>query len=303
MDDLRAFLCIAKVQSFTRAAAEIGVSPSALSHTIKNLEDRLGYRLLTRTTRSVSPTSEGERVIQTLGPLYEQINDELEKLSAMRDSPSGIIRLTGSDDAIQYVVRPVLSDFLKQYPDVSVEIGIDYGFTDIVSERFDAGIRLGESVDKDMIATRVSRDWRLSVVATPEYFRQYPIPETPNELLQHNCINVRHSASSGVYAWEFEKNKRKFSVKVKGQYTANSTLHQLDAVLDGIGIAYLPDYLVSPWLQNGQLIEVLNDWCPFFQGYHLYYPHRRHGSPAFMAFVEALRGNYHRKMNEAEGTR
>ncbi|OJT40132.1 LysR family transcriptional regulator [Serratia plymuthica] len=296
MDDLKAFLCIARLRSFTKAAAEIGVTPSALSHTIKTLEEKLGYRLLTRTTRSVAPTEEGEMLMRSLGPLFEQINDELEKLGAMRDTPSGTIRLTGADDSVQYLIRPVLADFLKKYPEINIEIGIDYGFTNIVQERFDAGIRLGESIDKDMVAVRISRDWRLCVVATPAYFQQYSAPQTPNDLIRHNCINIRHSTTSGVYAWEFEKGKRQFSVKVKGQFTANSTLHQLDAVLAGIGIAYLPDYLVAPYLQNGQLTEILAKWCPYFQGYHLYYPHRRHGSPAFMALVDILKENYRKTL-------
>lgn len=289
MDDLQAFLCVAKLQSFTKAAAEIGVTPSALSHTIKTLEDKLGYRLLIRTTRSVAPTEEGEMVLTRLGPLFEQMNYELEKLGALRDKPAGTIRITCSDDVVQYLIRPILADFLTEYPDISIEVGIDYGFTDIVRQRFDAGIRLGESVDKDMIAIRISRDWRLTAVATPDYLKRNAIPLTPQELVHHNCINIRHSATSGVYAWEFEKGERRFTVKVTGQFTANSTIHQLNAALDGIGIAYLPDYLVEHYVTDGRLTEILTEWSPLFQGFHLYYPHRRQGSPAFMAFVNAIR--------------
>ncbi|QGY32434.1 LysR family transcriptional regulator [Pantoea cypripedii] len=289
MDDLQSFLSVARQLSFTRAAADIGVTPSALSHTIKSLEEKLGYRLLTRTTRSVALTEEGETLLNAIGPLYEQIHYELDKMSALRGKPTGTIRLTCSDDVVEYLIRPILAQFLETYPDIQVEVSIDYGFTDIVRERIDAGIRLGESVDKDMIAVRISRDWRLSAVATPAYFAQHPAPDTPQDLIRHNCINIRHSASSGVYAWEFEQGDRHFTVKTTGQFTANSTIHQLNAALDGIGIAYLPDYLVEPHLISGKLVEVLADWSPTFQGFHLYYPHRRQGSPAFMAFVNTLR--------------
>ncbi|WP_294900411.1 LysR family transcriptional regulator [Tatumella sp. UBA2305] len=289
MDDLQAFLRVARQLSFTRAAADIGVTPSALSHTIKALEEKLGYRVLTRTTRSVALTEEGETLFNAIGPLYEQIYYELEKMSALQGKPAGTIRLTCSDDVVEYLIRPVLTQFLETYPDIQIEISIDYGFTDIVRERIDAGIRLGESVDKDMIAVRISPDWRLSAVATPAYFLRNPVPKIPQDLIQHNCINIRHSASSGIYAWEFEKGDHHFTVKTTGQFTANSTIHQLNAALDGIGIAYLPDYMVEPHLTNGVLMQVLTDWSPTFQGFHLYYPHRRQGSPAFMAFVEALR--------------
>lgn len=289
MDDLQAFITVARLQSFTRAAAEIGVTPSALSHTIKSLEEKLGCRLLSRTTRSVAPTEEGERLMNALGPLFQQIGEELQKIGDIRDKPAGNIRITASDDVVQYLLRPKLAGFLREYPDINVEVSIDYGFTDIISERFDAGIRLGESVDKDMIAVRISRDWRLSIVATADYFQRHGTPATPQELTQHNCINIRHSSNSGLYAWEFQKASRRFSVKVRGQFTANSTIHQLDGALDGIGIACLPEYLVAPYVASGQLVEVLVDWCPYFEGFHLYYPHRRQGSKAFMAFVDLLR--------------
>ncbi|MDF7675496.1 LysR family transcriptional regulator [Neisseriaceae bacterium ESL0693] len=294
MDDLHAFLMVARYLNFTHAAAQMGVTSSALSHTIKSLEERLGYRLLTRTTRRVALTEAGEKLFNAIEPLYEEIQYALDKLSIARDRPAGVIRLTCSDDVVEYFIRPMLTSFLATYPDIQIEISIDYGFTDIVRERIDAGIRLGESIDKDMIAVRISRDWRLCAVATADYFLRHGIPATPQMLMQHNCINIRHSATSGVYAWEFTQDKRHFTVKTHGQFTVNSTIHQLNAALDGIGIAYLPDYLVEPYINNGQLMQVLADWSPCFQGFHLYYPHRRQGSPAFMAFVEALRyqGDY-----------
>ncbi len=289
MDELKAFLSIARLNSFTKAAAEIGVTPSALSHTIKSLEEKLGVRLFARTTRSISPTEAGKQLIDDLTPLFEQVDDAILRLSELRDKPAGNIRITGADDAIQYVLRPVLPRFLNRYPDVSVEVSVDYGFTDIVKQRFDAGIRLGEDLNNDMIAVKVSPDWRQVVVASPQYLRNNPKPKKPEDLLKHNCINIRYSEKSGLYAWEFEKGEKKVNIKVKGQYTANSNTHVLDAVLDGIGIAYLPEYFVEEHLKRGELIAFLLDWCPYFDGYYLYYPHRRQDSPAFIALVNALR--------------
>ncbi|MBZ7446990.1 LysR family transcriptional regulator [Klebsiella michiganensis] len=296
MDELRVFLSVARLKSFTKAAAEIGVTPSAVSHTVKSLEERLGIRLLARTTRSISTTEAGERLINEIGPLMEQVDDAINRLSELRDKPTGVIRLTGADDVIQYLIRPVLPDFLSHYPDIQIEICIDYGFTDIVDQRFDAGIRPGDALNNDMIAVKISQDWRQLIVAAPDYFQRFGKPKKPQDLLNHNCINVRYSATSGLYAWEFEKEDQKFSLKVKGQYIANSTVHQLDAALDGLGIACLPEYVADEYIRNGRLIAVLTEWCPWFEGYHIFYPHRRQDSPAFMAFLQVLRNRYNNRI-------
>lgn len=296
MDELRVFLSVARLKSFTKAAAEIGVTPSAVSHTVKSLEERLGIRLLARTTRSISTTEAGERLINEIGPLMEQVDDAINRLSELRDKPTGVIRLTGADDVIQYLIRPVLPDFLSRYPDIQIEICIDYGFTDIVDQRFDAGIRPGDALNNDMIAVKISQDWRQLIVAAPDYFQRFGKPKKPQDLLNHNCINVRYSATSGLYAWEFEKEDQKFSLKVKGQYIANSTVHQLDAALDGLGIACLPEYVADEYIRNGRLIAVLTEWCPWFEGYHIFYPHRREDSPAFMAFLQVLRNRYNNRI-------
>ncbi|MBX8511745.1 LysR family transcriptional regulator [Pseudomonas cichorii] len=289
VNDLQLFLAVARDQSFTKAAAKLGVTPSALSHTIRALEERLGIRLLARTTRNVAPTEAGEKLMQSIGPLFDQIVTEVERVTELRDKPAGTIRITCSDDAAESVLRPMLADFLAAYPDVQVEIGIDYGFTNIVTDRFDAGIRLGESISKDMIAVRLGPDWRLSVVGSPRYFEKHAAPTQPQDLTQHDCINIRHSPNGGCYAWEFEKGPRKFNIRVSGQLTANSMIHVLNGALDGIGLAYVPDFMAKPYLANGQLKEVLADWSPYFQGFHLYYPNRRQASSAFTAFVEAVR--------------
>lgn len=289
MNDILAFLAVARAQSFTKAATQLGVSPSALSHTLRNLEARLGIRLLTRTTRNVSPTEAGEQLLQSVGPLFEQINNEIEKIGELRDKPSGNIRITCSDDAAEQLLRPALPAFFKTYPDINVELCIDYGFTNIVQERFDAGIRLGESVSRDMIAVRLGPDWRLSVVGSPEYFSTHPVPKEPHDLTNHNCINIRHAVDGGVYVWEFEKKERKINVRVNGQLTANSNIHILNGALDGIGLSYIPDFMAKPFIDDGRLIEVLADWSPYFPGFHLYYPNRRNTAPAFAAFVDAIR--------------
>jgi len=289
VDDLQAFLAVARDQSFTKAAAKLGVTPSALSHTIRALEERLGVRLLARTTRNVAPTEAGDRLMRSIAPLFDQIAAEVEALGELRDKPAGTIRITCTDDAIELYIRPMLSGFLKSYPDITLELFVDYGFTNIIEERFDAGIRLGEAISKDMIAVRISPDWRLAVVGSPVYFERCPPPKTPYELTNHACINVRHRPSGAIYAWEFEKNGKAFTVKGEGQLVFNSTVHVLNSAVDGIGLAYVPEALAAPYLADGRLIEVLADWCPYFQGFHLYYPHRRQASPAFSAFVDALR--------------
>jgi DNA-binding transcriptional LysR family regulator len=289
VNDLQAFLAVAREQSFTRAAARLDITPSALSHTIRALEERLGVRLLARTTRNVAPTEAGERLMRSIAPLFDQIAAEVEALGALREKPAGTIRITCTDDAIELYLRPVLASFLDSYPDITLELFVDYGFTNIVEERFDAGIRLGEAISKDMIATRISPDWRLAVVGSPAYFERYAPPSTPYELTRHACINIRHRPSGAVYAWEFEKDGKAFTVKGEGQLVFNSVVHVLNGAIDGIGLAYVPEALAAPYLADGRVQEVLSDWCPYFQGFHLYYPHRRQVSPAFSAFLEAVR--------------
>jgi len=289
LNDIAAFIAVAHERSFTKAGAKLGVTPSALSHSVRGLEERLGIRLLARTTRSVSPTEAGERLVRSLGPLLEQVSAELAGLSELRDRPAGTVRITCNDYVIGTIFRPRLNDFLRRYPDIKVELIIDYGFTDIVEERFDAGVRLGEALSKDMIAVRIGPDWRFVVVGAPGYLDTHPAPATPQDLTEHTCINYRLTGVGAVYAWEFEKEGRKLNVKVDGQLTFNSAVPVLDAAVDGLGLAYVPDDLAASYLADGRLKLVLDDWCPMIQGYHLYYPNRRQASPAFALLVEALR--------------
>ncbi|HUC50236.1 MAG TPA: LysR family transcriptional regulator [Xanthobacteraceae bacterium] len=289
LDDLLAFVAVGRERSFTKAAAKLGVSQSALSHTIRALETRLGVRLLTRTTRSVSPTEAGERLLQTLGPRFEEIEVELAAVSELREKPAGTIRLTTTDYASDTVLWPKLIRFLRRYPDIKVEIIFDYGLTDIVAERFDAGVRVGEQVAKDMIAVRIGPDLRMAVVATPGYFRKNPQPKRPQDLVGHTCINLRLPTHGGLYAWEFAKGGREIKVRVDGQLTLNGTFQMLNAALSGFGLAYVPEDLVQPYVAKGLLERVLEDWCPPYSGYHLYYPSRRQPSAAFALLVEALR--------------
>jgi DNA-binding transcriptional LysR family regulator len=289
VNDLLAFLAVAREKSFTKAAARLGITPSALSHTIRALEERLGVRLLARTTRNVAPTEAGDRLMRSIAPLFDQIAAEVEALGELREKPAGTVRISCTDDAIELYLRPVLASFLKNYPDITLELFVDYGFTNIVEERFDAGIRLGEAISKDMIAVRISPDWRLAVVGSPAYFERCPPPATPYDLTDHACVNIRHRPSGAIYAWEFEKDGKAFTVKGEGQLVFNSIVHVLNGALDGIGLAYVPEALAAPYLADGRLKEVLADWCPYFQGFHLYYPHRRQASPAFSAFVDAVR--------------
>ena len=289
VNDLQAFVAVARDQSFTKAAAKLGITPSALSHTMRGLEERLGVRLLARTTRNVAPTEAGERLMRSIAPLFDQIAMEVEALGELRDKPAGTIRITCTDDQIELCLRPMLTRFLKNYPDITLEFYVDYGFTNVVEERFDAGIRLGEAISKDMIAVRIGPDWRLVVAGSPAYFERHPPPRTPHDLTKHACVNIRHRPSGAIYAWEFEKSGKAFTVKVEGQLVFNSIMHVLNAAADGIGLAYVPEELAAPYLADGRLKQVLSNWCPYFQGYHLYYPNRRQASPAFSAFVEALR--------------
>jgi len=289
IDDLTTFLAVARERSFTRAAAKLGVSQSALSHTIRGLEERLGVRLLTRTTRSVAPTEAGERLVRTVGPRLEEIDAELAALTELREKPAGTIRITAGEHSAEAILWPALAKLLPRYPDIKVELVIDYGLTDIVAERYDAGVRLGEQVAKDMIAVRIGPDFRMAVVGAPSYFARRPRPKTPQELTAHDCINIRLPTYGGVYAWEFEKRGRGLKVRVDGQLVFNNTALRLKAALAGLGLAYLPDDQVEKHLADGRLIRVLADWCPPFSGYHLYYPSRRQPAPAFALLVEALR--------------
>lgn len=288
-NDLQAFLVVARLGSFTRAAAQLGLSQSALSHKIQGLEARLGLRLLTRTTRSVSPTQAGERLMQAIAENFENIDHALASLSELRDKPSGNIRLTTSEHAAASILWPVLERFLPKYPDIHVEVISDSTLTDIVAERFDAGIRLGEQLAKDMIAIPIGPPTRLVVVATPAYFAAHAPVKTPQDLTAHDCINIRFLTHGGLYTWEFEKNGRALNVRVEGRLTFNSIERIRVAVLAGFGVAYLPEDMVSRDIATGRLQQVLDDWCPLFPGYHLYYPSRRQPSPAFALLVEALR--------------
>lgn len=289
LDDLLAFLAVAREQSFTRAAAKLGVSQSALSHTMRELEERLGVRLLSRTTRRVAPTEAGERLVQALGPRFDEIETELAALSELRDKPAGTVRIAAMEYAAEAILMPKLSKLLRDYPDIKVEIAVDYGLTDIVTQRYDAGVRSGEQVGKDMIAVRIGPDIRMAVVGAPAYFRKRSEPKRPQDLIGHNCINLRLPTHGGLYAWEFEKAGRELKVRVEGQLTFNTTALMLGAVLSGFGLTYVPEGLVETHIARGRLKRVLEDWCPPFSGYHLWYPSRRQSSAAFALVVEALR--------------
>ena len=289
LDDLQAFVAVAREQSFTKAAAKLGLSQSALSHTMRGLEQRLGVRLLTRTTRRVAPTEAGERLLHTLGPRFEEIENELSAIGELREKPAGTIRITSTEYAAEAIVLPKLAKLLRDYPDIKVEIAVDYGLTDIVTQRYDAGVRSGEQVGKDMIAVRIAPDMRMAVVGTPAYFKKHPEPKRPQDLVHHICINLRLPTLGGLYAWEFEKSGRDLKARVDGQLTFNTTALMLDAALSGHGLTYVPEGLVEPHIAKGRLKRVLADWCPPFSGYHLWYPSRRQSSAAFALFVEALR--------------
>jgi DNA-binding transcriptional LysR family regulator len=289
MKDLLWFLAVASERNFTKAAAKLGTSQSTLSHTIKQLEARLGVRLLTRTTRSVALTDAGERLFQSLAPRFEQIEADIAALVAFRDKPAGAVRITLSDHALQTTVWPKLQPVLRDYPDVQVELHSDNTMRNIVEERFDAGVRLGESIDKDMIAVRIGPDWRLVAVASPDYLKRRGQPATPQALVDHVCIKLRQTTIGGLYAWEFEKDGHELRVRVDGQLTFNSTLPMVEAALSGYGIAYLPETIVGSHVAKGRLTILLDEWSPRFSGYHLYYPSRRQISPAFAVIVEALR--------------
>lgn len=287
--ELVAFLAVAQERSFTKAAAKLGVSQSALSQTIRSLEERLGLRLLTRTTRSVSATEAGERLRSNIGPRFEEIDAELTALSEMRDKPAGTIRITTSEHAASTILWPTVRDLLPDYPDIHVELTVDYGLRDIVAERYDAGVRLGEQVDKDMIAVRIGPEMRVAVVGSPAYFEQRKRPKTPHDLVDHDCINLRLPTYGGIFPWEFEKAGREVRVRVEGRLVFNNIALRLQAALAGRGLAYLPEDQAREHIKSGELIRVLGDWCPPFPGYHLYYPSRKQPSPAFRILVDALR--------------
>lgn len=288
-NDLLAFRAVAVERSFTRAAAQMGVSTSALSHAVRGLEERLGIRLLNRTTRTVVPTDAGERLLQTVSALFDGVEAELASLGELRGTPSGTIRVTTSAHAAKTILEPALIPLLAQYRDLKVELSADAGFVDIVAERFDAGVRLGETIAQDMIAVRIGPDMRMAAAGSPAYFARHPPPVVPHDLSRHNCINLRFPTYGGLYAWEFEKDGRALNVRVDGQMIVNDTTLALQAAVDGLGIAYVTDDQVLPLITAGRLVRVLEDWCPPFPGYHLYYPSRRQHSPGFAALIEALR--------------
>ncbi|HMR34396.1 MAG TPA: LysR family transcriptional regulator [Geminicoccaceae bacterium] len=283
------FLAVAEERSFTKAAARIGVAQSTLSHTIKRLEAQMGIRLLTRTTRNVAPTEAGERLRQSLAPRLAETEAEIAALMEFRDKPAGNIRITLSDHALNSVVWPKLRPVLRAYRDIRLELSIDNGLRNIVEDGFDAGIRLGESVQKDMIAVRIGPDWRQVAVASPSYFAAHPVPKHPQDLVGHNCINMRQATAGGLYAWEFERGGQELRVRVNGQLTFNTSYAMIDAALSGYGVAYLPEDLVDRHIASGDLVLVLDDWSPHFAGYYIYYPSRRQNLPAFKVIVDALR--------------
>ncbi|MCD4559782.1 LysR family transcriptional regulator [Lelliottia nimipressuralis] len=288
-NDLLSFMVVARERSFTRAAAQLGVSQSALSHAMRNLEARLDMRLLTRTTRSVAPTEAGEQLFMRLSPHLLEIEQELTALREMRDKPAGNIRITAGEHAMSAVLWPVLKPFMLQYPDIHVEVTVDNGLTDIVDGRFDAGVRLGEQIAKDMIAVRIAPDMRMTVVGSADYFARHGMPETPEQLANHSCINMRLPTLGGLYAWEFEKDGREIRVRVEGQLTLNNLPQRIDAAEAGLGLAYVPEDTVQDAIAKGRLIPALQAWCPYFDGYHLYYPSRRQHTTAFSLLVDALR--------------
>ncbi len=287
--DLAAFAAVAEEGSFTRAAARLSVSQSALSHTVRKLEARLGIRLLTRTTRSVATTEAGERLLNTLRPALDSIDRQLDNLSDLRDRPSGMIRITTPEHAAQTVLWPVINQFLRDYPDVEIELNAESGLTDIVAERYDAGVRLGEQLAKDMIAVRIGPPLRMAVLAAPSYFDAHGRPRTPHDLTAHRCINLRMRSSGALYVWDFENGGQEINVRVEGQITLNSMPLVMEAVRAGHGIAYVMEDRALPLIESGEAERVMEVWCPPFDGYHLYYPSRRQPTPAFSLLVAALR--------------
>jgi len=292
-NDLAAFATVAKEKSFTRAAAKMGISQSALSQTIRALEERIGIRLLTRTTRSVSPTEAGERLLETVAPRFEEIEAQLRALVELREKPAGTVRITAGEHPAMSILQPALKRFVLDFPDVNVEISVDHALTDIVAEGFDAGVRMGEQVAKDMIAVRIGPEMRMAVVASTEYFTRNPIPQIPQDLTAHKCINMRLPTYGGLFPWGLEKDDHEVKVRGEGQLVFNNLGLRLNSALDGLGVAYIPEDQVLAHVAEGRLVRVLEDWCPYFPGYHLYYPSRRHSSPALSLLVDVLRYRDH----------
>ena len=289
LNDLSAFVAVAQAHSFTKAAAQLGISPSALSHAMRGLEERLGVRLLARTTRSVAPTEAGERLLTVVLPHLQGIESELSALNLLRDIPAGTIRLTASEHAAYTVIYPVLARLAVDYPEIKIEVNVDNMLADLVAGRFDAGIRLGEHVERDMVAVRIAPDMRMAIVGTPAYFERHPRPETPQDLTQHECIGIRLPTHGGLLPWEFDKDGRSITVRVEGQLIFNTMSLALRAVLDGLGLGYCLDDMAAEAIADGRLIRVLEDWCEPFPGYHIYYPSRRQLSPALRLLIDALR--------------
>ncbi|ASN84447.1 MULTISPECIES: LysR family transcriptional regulator [Pectobacterium] len=288
-NDLLSFVTVAREGSFTRAAAQLGVTQPALSQAITGLENRMQIRLLTRTTRSVSPTAAGERLLQAIGNRFDEIEAELDNLTEFRDKPAGTVRITCGPNVLRTTLLPKLLPLLREYPDIKLEFDANHGFRNIVADRFDAGVRLGEAIDKDMIAVPIGQPLRMAAVASPDYFAKHPIPNTPHELTQHQCINQRMVTSGGLYVWDFDQDGGDLNVRVDGQLTFNTSEHIVEAALAGFGIAFLPEEEFSPHIEEGRLIRVLEPWCAPFSGYYLYYPSRKQPSPAFSLVVDALR--------------
>ncbi|MFP2420988.1 LysR family transcriptional regulator [Pseudescherichia vulneris] len=295
LNDLLYFVTVAREGSFTRAAAHLGVTQPALSQAISALEERMQIRLLTRTTRSVSPTTAGERLLQAIGNRFDEIEAELELLTELRDKPAGTVRITCGPDVLRTTLLPKLTLLLREYPDIHIEFDANHGFRDIVADRFDAGVRLGDTIDKDMIAIPIGPELRMAAVASPDYFARYPIPQTPHELTQHCCINQRMVRSGGLYVWDFDQDGGDLNVRVSGQLTFNTTEHIVYAALAGLGIAFLPEEEFGSHIEAGRLVRVLEPWCQPFPGYYLYYPSRKQPSPAFSLVVDALRVQRKRK--------
>jgi len=289
LNDLLAFVTVAREKSFTKAAAKLGVTQSALSQAMRGLEERLDIRLLTRTTRGVSTTEAGQRLVDAIGYRFDDIQTELDALTALRDKPAGTVRITCGETSLRSILLPKLAPLLEEYPDINIEFDVDLGLVDIVSERFDAGVRLGATLDKDMIAIPIGPALRFVVAASPSYFAKHPPPKNPQELTTHNCINQRMETSGGLYVWDFVKDSQQLNVRVNGQLIFNTVYPQIDAAIAGLGIVLLPEDEIEEPLREGKLVKVLEDWCPTFGGYHLYYPSRRQPSPAFTLVLNALR--------------
>lgn len=289
INDYLAFIAVAQERSFTRAAAQMGVSQSALSYTVRTLEAKLGLRLLTRTTRSVGLTEAGERLLLNIGPRFDEIESEIAAISAMRDKPAGTVRITTIEHAAETILWPKLAPLLAQYPDINVEIISEYGLKDIVADRYDAGVRLGEQVDQDMVSVRISRDLRFAVVGAPSYLATRTAPKEPQDLVEHSCIRLRLPTHGGFYLWDFQKDGRELKARVEGRTAFNTISMMRQAALDGFGLAYLPHDMVDGAIADGRLVQLLADWCAQRPAYHLYYPSRRQHSPAFALVIEALR--------------